>query len=85
MILGKTPPQGTRLEDLPLTDSHDRDAMLVELRSRSVRQTKKRKSRKIRLFRFFELFMFDDLLSVDSLNVAVFQDDVVSAAFNEAR
>ena len=33
MILGKTPPQGTRLEDLPLTDSHDRDAMLVELRS----------------------------------------------------
>lgn len=31
LILGKTPPQGTKLEDLPLSKTHDRDAMLVEL------------------------------------------------------
>lgn len=31
ILLGQTPPAGTRLEDLPLTGREDQDAMLVEL------------------------------------------------------
>ncbi len=34
IILGQTPPEGTKLEDLPIDpEGSDRDAMLVELRS----------------------------------------------------